>query len=57
MTKFEWFLMITVGFVLVLVLEIAITDSGRYVKYDCRIAEISPDYPVEVKKLCRKAMK
>jgi hypothetical protein len=23
------------------------------VKYDCRIAEISPDIPVEVKKECR----
>ena len=24
------------------------------VKYDCRIAEISPDYPVAVKEQCRK---
>jgi len=24
------------------------------VKYDCSIAEISPDYPVEVKEACRK---
>jgi hypothetical protein len=24
------------------------------VKYDCRIAEISVDYPAEVKELCRK---
>ena len=24
------------------------------VKYDCRIAEISPDYPVAVKEACRK---
>lgn len=24
------------------------------VKYDCRIAEISPDYPVAVKEECRK---
>ena len=26
------------------------------VKYDCRIAEISPDYPVAVKEACRKRM-
>jgi hypothetical protein len=24
------------------------------VKYDCRISEISPDYPVAVKEQCRK---
>lgn len=24
------------------------------VKYDCRVAEISPDYPVAVKEQCRK---
>lgn len=24
------------------------------VKYDCRIAEISPDVPIEVRKECRK---
>ena len=26
------------------------------VKYDCRISEISPDYPVAVKEACRKRM-
>jgi len=26
------------------------------VKYDCRLAEISPDYPVAVKEACRKRM-
>jgi len=26
------------------------------VKYDCGIAEISPDYPVAVKEQCRKRM-
>lgn len=24
------------------------------IKYDCRVAEISPDYPVAVKEQCRK---
>jgi hypothetical protein len=27
-------------------------DSGRY--YDCSLAEISPDFPLEVKEQCRK---
>jgi hypothetical protein len=26
------------------------------VKYNCRLAEISPDYPVQVKEGCRKLM-
>jgi hypothetical protein len=36
----------TVGFYLV--------DEPRVIRYDCSIAEISPDYPVEVKEQCRK---
>lgn len=27
------------------------------VRYDCRLAEISPDIPVKVKELCRQARK
>jgi hypothetical protein len=30
------------------------THSRITVKYDCSIAEISPDFPVEVKEQCRK---
>lgn len=28
--------------------------KGDVVRYDCSIAEISPDYPLEVKEKCRK---
>lgn len=28
-------------------------ERSRVKKYDCSIAEISPDYPVEVKQACR----
>ena len=28
--------------------------KGRTVRYDCSIAEISPDYPPQVKEDCRK---
>ena len=54
MTKFELTLIIVVGGILGLIAEISITDSVRYVKYDCKIAEISPDVPLEVKQQCRK---
>jgi hypothetical protein len=41
----------------VLVFAIAIVfmpKKGDVVRYDCSIAEISPDYPIEVKEKCRK---
>ena len=28
--------------------------KGDVITYDCSIAEISPDYPIEVKEQCRK---
>jgi len=31
-------------------------NMKQTIKYDCRLAEISPDYPVEVKTQCRKLM-
>ena len=30
------------------------TDMHGVKKYDCSIAEISPDYPVEIKNACRR---
>jgi hypothetical protein len=30
--------------------------EDRYIRYDCSIAEISPDFPVEVKNACRKKL-
>lgn len=32
---------------------IAIGTSVKGVRYDCRLAEISPDFPIEVKQQCR----
>lgn len=48
------------GFVAITVLSLAsmyliATDSiDHVVRYDCRISEISPDYPAEVKEACRR---
>lgn len=30
--------------------------EDRYIRYDCSIAEISPDFPIEVKQACRKKL-
>ena len=30
--------------------------TGKSISYDCRLAEISVDYPVAVKEQCRKLM-
>ena len=46
----------------VYLIAMLITAVGMYfimprhgeVRYDCSIAEISPDYPIEVKEKCRK---
>ena len=32
-------------------------QTPRVIKYDCSIAEISPDYPVQVKEDCRALMR
>ena len=41
---------------LIIILLMVYCEKGavRRVAYDCRISEISPDYPVEVKEACRK---
>ena len=44
----------TVAFIMVLVLMMTDTKMHGIKKYDCSIAEISPDYPLEVKEACRK---
>lgn len=33
-----------------------IQTDNRTIRYDCSIAEISPDFPVEVKNACRKKL-
>ena len=45
-----------VAFMLILALFILINAdwSNRVVVYDCSLAEISPDYPQEVKAECRR---
>ena len=50
-------LMLFIAFILVMV-SFIIFFNGEQPKgkmYDCSLAEISPDYPVEVKEMCRKA--
>lgn len=53
MSKYDWFIIAFTGFILALTLEISLTESGRYVKYDCRTVNTNPDMPEKVKELCR----
>jgi hypothetical protein len=49
-----------IGLFLVVVASIAVMFfQPRYpiIKYDCRVAEISPDYPQEVKQRCREEIR
>jgi len=55
MAKDIFWITITFTFVFtVLTLALWPADSHVVVKYNCSIAEISPDYPVAVKEACRK---
>lgn len=47
---------LALGFLLYLQFVVYNTSS-KVVVYDCRLAEISPDYPVDVKQKCREAMR
>ena len=50
-----WTTVIFVIIAIVLALAFWPADTKHItVMYDCRIAEISPDYPVAVKEACRK---
>jgi hypothetical protein len=44
-------------FIIVAILIASYFDQPKdhLVRYDCRLAEISPDIPVKVKELCREA--
>lgn len=51
----EWLLatvMIIGGWTLLFTSVWSLT-GGRSVRYNCELAEISPDFPVEVRKQCR----
>lgn len=47
-------LLSAVFLMLVVLIGVSGTDRHDVKKYDCSIAEISPDYPVEVKNACRR---
>jgi hypothetical protein len=49
-------ILLLVMLALIVLLSITVTDQhkfGRVVKYDCRMSEIKPDYPAEVREACR----
>ena len=43
------FIVVSTVFLAVILLGMSVQE----VRYDCRLAEISPDYPLEVKQQCR----
>lgn len=52
MTKFD-ILVIVFTFIIFFVMADIMFEDGKYVKYDCRLVDISPDIPDQVKRLCR----
>lgn len=37
----------------ILVAHIMIEDSNKMIRYDCRMVDVSPDMPEQVKQMCR----
>lgn len=53
MNKFEIFVTFIVAIIVITAGEIMLRDGNRYVKYDCRLVDVSPDMPEDVKRICR----
>lgn len=45
---------ISVAFIIAFVIAFYTLPKHGTIKYDCSIAEISPDFPIEVREQCRK---
>ena len=51
----DFYLVVVLGFLgMVFAIWWNASNPHLVVRYDCSIAEISPDYPIEVKEGCRK---
>jgi hypothetical protein len=53
MTRFDWGILAFTTLIFAVILEVSLTDSNRYIKYDCRMADISVDMPLQIKQLCK----
>jgi hypothetical protein len=58
MFKYFWLFLPFVILILMMtaILHVAVQADKRTIKYDCSIAEISPDFPIQVKEACRKKL-
>lgn len=50
---FEGFALIMVGLFFAGAASVMFSDTERYVKYDCRMVDVSPDMPEDIKRICR----
>ena len=53
MTKIDILSLFFMLFVGIVYIMYDVQDGRRYIKYDCRLAEVAPDYPQEVVNQCR----
>lgn len=56
MTVKDTLVILAVTFTVLIVIAFS-SDEQEIVRYDCRIAEISVDYPTEIKEACRRMRK
>jgi len=59
MKYYFWLIAPIIMFVIMMgaLVFIALQQDKRTVMYNCSLAEISPDFPIEVRNECRKRMK
>lgn len=53
MTKFEWWIVGIVALIVITAGEVMLRDKPYVVTYDCRMVDVSPDIPEQVKQMCR----
>jgi hypothetical protein len=48
-------IVIVIGLLIAIpIVFLSLPRKGDIIRYDCSLAEISPDFPIEVKEQCRK---
>lgn len=52
-SKFEWWVVGVVALIVITAGEVMLRDKSYVVTYDCRMVDVSPDMPEDVKRICR----
>lgn len=51
--RFEGFILFVVAVIIITAGEVMLREKPYVVTYDCRMVDVSPDMPEDVKRICR----